>query len=139
MFNITTRQRIEEKLMMTKICSGRSLALVLTLTFFAGASQVLLPGARAEEAVGQLTVVGMVKVNGKPAATGDIVSSGSTVETAARSSAVVSLGKLGRVEALPETRMKLRYDDTSISILLDAGSVRVMTGPGVFATILTKE
>jgi hypothetical protein len=65
-------------------------------------------------------------------------SSGSTVETAKRSSAVVSLGKLGRVEALPETRMKLRYDDLSISILIEAGSVRVSTGPGVAATITTR-
>ena len=125
--------------MITKICSGRSLALVLTLAFLAGSSQVLLPTARAQEQIGQLTVVGMVKVNGQPAATGDIVASGSTVETAKGSSAVVSLGKLGRVEALPETRMKLRYDDTSISILLDTGSVRVATGPGVSATVTTKE
>jgi hypothetical protein len=86
-----------------------------------------------------LTVTGMVKVNGQPAATGDIVASGSTVETAKGSSAVVSLGKLGRVEALPETRMKLRYDARSISILIDAGSVRVSTGEGVTANIKIKE
>lgn len=89
--------------------------------------------------MGALTVTGKVRVNGQPAATGDIVSSGSPVETAKGSSAVVSLGKLGRVEALPETRMKLRYDDESISILIDAGRVRVQTGPGVAATITTKD
>ena len=93
----------------------------------------------AQDPVGQLTVTGMVTVNGRPAATGDIVSSGSAVRTAAHSSAVVSLGKLGRVEVLQETRMKLRYDDSSISILIDAGSVRVQTGPGVAATITTKD
>ena len=124
---------------MTKISSGRSLALVLILAFLAGSSQVLFPAARAQDQVGQLTVTGMVKVNGRPAATGDIVSSGSTVETAKGSSAVVSLGKLGRVEALPETHMKLRYDDTSISILVAAGSVRVSTGPGVAATVTTRK
>jgi len=89
--------------------------------------------------MGELTVTGKVRVNGQPAATGDIVSSGSTVETAKGSSAVVSLGKLGRVEALPETRMKLRFDDARISILLDTGSVRVSTGPGVSATITTRD
>jgi hypothetical protein len=130
---------MEEKLMITRICNRRSLALCLTLAFVAGAAQVVLPSARAQEPVGQLTVVGKVRVNGQPAATGDIVSSGSTVETAKGSSAVVSLGKLGRVEALPETRMKLRYDDSSISILIDTGSVRVSTGPGVAATITNKE
>ena len=125
--------------MITKTRSCRSLALCLTLAFLAGAVQFALPSARAQDPVGQLTVTGMLKVNGKPAATGDIVASGSAVETAAHSSAVVSLGKLGRVEALPETRMKLRYDDSSISILLDTGSVRVQTGPGVTATITTKD
>jgi hypothetical protein len=34
--------------------------------------------------------------------------------------------------------MKLRYDDASISILIDTGSVRVSTGPGVAATITRK-
>ena len=125
--------------MNTKICSGRSLAFALTLVFLTALALVALPSARAQEQIGLLTVTGMVKVNGQPAATGDIVASGSTVETAKGSSAVVSLGKLGRVEALPETRMKLRYDDTSISILLAAGSVRVSTGPGVAATVNTKE
>jgi hypothetical protein len=125
--------------MITRICSVRSLAFCLTLAFLVTSAQLVLPVARAQEPMGQLTVTGKVRVNGQPAATGDIVSSGSTVETAKGSSAVVSLGKLGRVEALPETRMKLRYDDSSISILLDTGSVRVATGPGVAATVTTTE
>ena len=85
-----------------------------------------------------MTVTGMVKVNGKPAATGDIVASGSSVETAKGSSAVVSLGKLGRVEATAETKMILRYGDTSIGVLLEAGTVRVSTGEGVTADIKRK-
>ena len=121
--------------MISKILSGRSLTLCLTLAFLAGAVQIVLPSARVEEQMGQLTVVGMVKVNGKPAATGDIVASGSVVETAAKSSAVVSLGKLGRVEATAETKMTLRYGDANIGILLDMGIVKVSTGEGVTATI----
>jgi hypothetical protein len=128
----------ENEPMITKILTSRSLAMCLTLVLLAVAAQLVLPTARAQEPVGQLTVTGKVRVNGQPAATGDIVSSGSTVETAKGSSAVVSLGKLGRVEVLPETRMKLRYDDASISILIDTGSVRVQTGPGVAATITNK-
>jgi hypothetical protein len=131
----TTTFREEEKLMITKILSGRTLALCLMLAFLAGAMHVALPTARAEDPMGMLTVTGMVKVNGKPAATGDIVASGSTVETAAKSSAVVSLGKLGRVEATAETKMVLRYGDNNIGVLLDAGIVKVNTGEGVTATI----
>jgi len=122
-----------------KLWNTRSLALCLALVLLSAAAQLGSPTARGQEPVGQLTVNGKVRVNGQPAATGDIVASGSTVETAKGSSAVVSLGKLGRVEALPETQMKLRYDDSSISILLDTGSVRVATGPGVAATIVAKD
>jgi hypothetical protein len=122
--------------MMNKIRRDQPFAFCLVMAFLFASAQVALPGSRLQEETGHLTVVGKVRVNGQPAATGDIVS-GSTVETAKGSSAVVSLGKLGRVETLPETRMKLRYDDSSISILLDTGSVRVSTGPGVAATITT--
>lgn len=121
--------------MITKISTGRTLAFCLTLAFLAGSAQVVLPAVQAEDPMGMLTVTGMVKVNGKPAATGDIVASGSVVETAAKSSAVVSLGKLGRVEATAETKMTLRYGDNNIGVLLDAGVVRVNTGEGVTATI----
>jgi hypothetical protein len=125
--------------MTSKIRNLRCLALGLTLAFLAGTVPCVLAITQPQDTVGLLTVTGMVKVNGQPAATGDIVASGSGVETAKGSSAVVSLGKLGRVEALPETRMKLRYDDSSISILIETGSVRVSTGPGVAATVKAKE
>lgn len=122
--------------MISKISIGRFVALCLTLAFLGGSAQLITPRTQAQEVpVGHLTVTGQVRVNGQPAATGDIVSSGSTVETAKGSSAVVSLGKLGRVEALPETRMILRYDDSKIAIKLEMGSVRVSTGPGVAATV----
>lgn len=121
--------------MIKNIWKRRFLVLTLILAFMAGVTQLALPTTRAEDAMGQLTVTGMVKVNEKPAATGDIVASGSGVETAKGSSAVVSLGKLGRVEALPETKIHLRWNDTTISVVVDAGGVKVDTGEGVTATI----
>jgi hypothetical protein len=124
--------------MINRILSHRFRALSLTLAFLFGVTQIVLPAAHGQDAMGQLTVTGRVQIDGKPAATGDIVASGSTIETAKGSSAVVSLGKLGRVEALAATRMKLRFDDSSISILIETGSVQVQTGPGVAATITTK-
>jgi ferric-dicitrate binding protein FerR (iron transport regulator) len=119
----------------------KALAFSLALVFLnAGATFVLAGGAvREQDAIGQLTITGRVTVNGLPAATGDIVASGSTVQTAKGSSAVVSLGKLGRVELLPDSKMKLRFDDSSISISLGSGRVRVSTGPGVAATITRDE
>ena len=127
--------------MTSRTWTRKALAFSLAFVFLNAAAVVLWASGAVwelQEPVRQITITGRVRVNGQPAATGDVVSSGSTVETAKGSSAVVSLGKLGRVEALPETRMKLRFDDSSISILIDTGSVRVQTGPGVAATIITR-
>lgn len=133
--------------MTSRTWTRKALAFSLTLVFMnAGAAVVWAGGALPElqepgqvPVTGQIAITGRVTVNGQLAATGDTISSGSTVETAKGSSAVVSLGKLGRVEALPETKMKLRFDDSSISIALDSGRVRVQTGPGVAATITRNE
>jgi len=116
----------------------RILLICPTLVFLVGMYHLGLPPAGAREQVGLLTVIGMVKVNGKPAAAGDIVASGSAVQTAKGSSADVSLGELGRVEVLPSTTMKLRYDETntthtlaSVAILLGEGSVRASSAEGI--------
>ena len=124
--------------MNTNIRSLKALLLCLVAAIFIVPATMAYTYPEPQAAAGpsgKLRVVGQVTVNGTSAISGATVFSDSTVTTAQNSSAVVSLGKLGRVEALPETRMKLRYDDSSISILIDAGSVRVQTGPGVAATI----
>lgn len=89
---------------------------------------------------GTLTVVGEVTVNGASAISGATVFSDSTVTTAKGSSAVVSLGKLGRVEVMPESKMKLGFDNSSITVaMLDAGRVRVSSSSGISATVETKD
>jgi hypothetical protein len=124
--------------MVTGSLNRRLFSFCAGLVILAAIVLIGLPVAHADDPVGMLTVVGMVKVNGKPAATGDIVTSGSPVETAARSSAVVSLGKLGRVEVMPDSKIDLRYD-SNITIVVAKGSVRVATGPGVSATVVRAE
>jgi len=125
-------------MMRTNTGKMRILTFCLTLAFLAGMSHLALPAAGAQDQFGLLTVTGMVKVNGKPAATGDIVASGSEIQTGKGSSADVNLAELGRVEALSSTTMKLRYDGTStthtqasVAILLADGSVRVSPGEGI--------
>src|SRR6185295_3392605 len=89
---------------------------------------------------GDLSVVGEVSVNGTSAISGATVFSDSTITTAARSSAVVSLGKLGRVEVLPESTMKLSFTDSSIAVsMLEAGRVRVSSSVGIGATATTND
>ena len=94
------------------------------------------PLAAAQSDGGVVTqVTGSVLLNGRPASLGDAVLSGSTIVTGQNSSAVVSLGKLGRVEATAETSMMLRFDSSSIFILLSSGSVTVDAEEGVEVTI----
>jgi ferric-dicitrate binding protein FerR (iron transport regulator) len=52
----------------------------------------------------------------------------------------VSLGKLGRVEVLPQTTMKLSFTDDSVSVsMLDAGRVRVSSSSNVNASTTTND
>ncbi|HSS19003.1 MAG TPA: hypothetical protein VLL54_02915 [Pyrinomonadaceae bacterium] len=85
-------------------------------------------------------VVGTVQVNGTSAISGATVFSDSTVTTAAKSSAVVSLGKLGRVEVHENTTMKLSFTDSGISVsMLSAGRVRVSSSPHATAQATTND
>jgi hypothetical protein len=88
---------------------------------------------------GDLSVVGEVSVNGTSAISGATVFSDSTITTGQNSSAVVSLGKLGRVELLPNSSLKLSFNDTGVSGMLQSGRVRVSSSSGVAATITTKD
>ena len=132
--------------MTTSIRKIQILMFCLTLVFVGGMSRPTQASDNPEEQVGLLTVNGTVSVNGKPAATGDIVAAGSEVQTATGSSAVVSLGKLGRIEALPSTTMKLRYDihttshaSASIAILLGDGSIKVSAAKDGMVNVETRD
>ena len=88
---------------------------------------------------GDLSVVGEVSVNGTSAISGATVFSDSTITTAQNSSAVVSLGKLGRVELLPNSSLKLTFTDNAMTAMLDSGRVRVSSSSGVNASVSTKD
>jgi hypothetical protein len=87
---------------------------------------------------GEITVTGQVTVNGAAAVSGATVFSDSTITTAQGSSAVVSLGKLGRVEVQEGTSLNLKFSDTGIIAMLDSGRVRLSTPAGVASTVTTK-
>ena len=93
------------------------------------------PGARS----GELSVSGDVTVNGQKVITGGTIFSDSVVLTAKDSSAVVSLGKLGRIELLANTSVRLSFADNSIMGLVDSGRARVSTPAGVSVNLTTKD
>jgi ferric-dicitrate binding protein FerR (iron transport regulator) len=88
---------------------------------------------------GTLAVTGKVTVNGHPAASGVAFTSGSSANTAKGSSAVVSLGKLGRVEVLPRSTMKVGFSSTTISGWLYSGRASITKAKGVWANVSTRD
>jgi hypothetical protein len=65
--------------------------------------------------------------------------SGSTIVTGADSSAIVSLGKTGRIEISANSNLVLNFSDNSIVGILSSGKTRVSNSAGVAATITTKD
>jgi hypothetical protein len=87
----------------------------------------------------EITISGQVTVNGQPAISNTTIMSGSTIVTGANSSAIVSLGKSGRVEVLEDSNIVLNFSANSIVGVLSSGKTRVSNAPGVAATITTKD
>jgi len=93
------------------------------------------PGARS----GELSVSGDVTVNGQKGITGGTIFSDSVVVTSKGSAATVSLGKLGRIELLANTSVRLSFADNSIVGLVDSGRANVSTPAGVMVNLTTKD
>ena len=125
--------------MISRNLSRKSIAFGLAVAVLSVYSMVVLAAPGQKGPSGELSVSGQVTVNGQTAISGATVFSDSTITTAANSSAVVSLGKLGRVELLPSSSVKLSFSDSGIAALLDAGRVRLSTPAGVAATVTTKD
>jgi hypothetical protein len=113
--------------------------------FLLTASAVVVVGSKSFQASQKnqgklLQIEGQISVNGTNAISGATVFSDSTVTTAVRSSAVVSLGKLGRVEVLPSSTMKLILGDATVSVgMLEQGRVRLSSSSNVTAKATTRD
>jgi hypothetical protein len=125
--------------MTSRTWSRTPITLALALAILCTYSMVGLAQTGQTGPTGDLSVVGEVSVNGTSAISGATVFSDSTVTTAQNSSAVVSLGKLGRVEVLPNSSLKLSFNDTGVTGMLSQGRVRLSTSSGVNATVTTKD
>lgn len=123
--------------MITKTFIHKTLAACLALAVWSVTSMVAL--AATPQSSGEITVTGTVTVDGRNAISGSTVASGSTINTAENSSAVVSLGKIGRVEIGPNTTFSLKFDNSGTYGTLNSGKVRVMSMSGFNANITTLE
>ena len=126
--------------MISRLWGRKPITLALAMAVLCVQSMVALAAQQGQAGpTGDLSVVGEVTVNGTSAISGATVFSDSTVTTGQNSSAVVSLGKLGRVELLPNSSMKLSFNDTGVTGMLSQGRVRLSTSSGVNASVTTKD
>src|SRR6266850_8160268 len=88
---------------------------------------------------GSLSVVGEVTVDGQKVTSGGTFFSDSILVTAAGSSAVLNLGKLGRIELLPNSSLQLNLADNGIPGTMYSGRGRVSTPAGVAVKIATND
>ncbi len=87
---------------------------------------------------GELTVSGQVTVNGQSAVSNSTILSGAVITTADNSTAMISLGKAGRLEILANSNVTLRFSENSITAILTDGKARVSNSAGVATTVTTK-
>jgi hypothetical protein len=124
--------------MTSKSWSRKSIAAFVAVAVLSVYSMVVLaaPGAKAS---GELSVTGQVTVNGQKVISGGTLFTDSTIATADQSSAVVSLGKLGRVEIAPNSSIRLSFGATNISAMLETGSAHLSTLAGTTVNLTTKD
>lgn len=126
--------------MISRLWGRKPITLALALAVLCVQSMVALAAQQGQAGpTGDLSVVGEVTVNGTSAISGATVFSDSTLTTGENSSAVVSLGKLGRVELLPNSSLKLSFNETGVNGMLNQGRVRLSTSSGVNASVATKD
>jgi hypothetical protein len=113
------------------VCSLTAIAVLCVYSTWV----LALPGVLT----GEITVVGQVTVNGQPAVSNSTIVSGSTIVTGSNSSAIISLGKTGRIEVLADSNFVLNFSESNIVGILSSGKARVANAAGVATTVTTKD
>ena len=105
--------------MIKKTWSRKFIAVLVTAAILSVYSMLTLAttGARS----GELSVIGDVSVNGQKVTSGGTIFSGSAIVTAKDSSAIVSLGKLGRIELIEFTRVFEQRRVAALSNIFEDG------------------
>jgi len=85
---------------------------------------------------GDLTVTGQVTINGVATRVNTTLVSGSMV-TVDQGSAVLSLGRSGKVELTSGTSARLTFTGSDVVAVLSSGKMRVLTTSGVASTVTT--
>jgi ferric-dicitrate binding protein FerR (iron transport regulator) len=125
--------------MISKTWSRKPIAACVAVAILSVYSMVVLASPAAKAPSGELSVSGVVTVNGENALAGGTVFSDSLITTAEKSSATVNLSKLGRVEMSAKSGLRLSFTENNITGLLENGSASLSTLAGVSVSITTKD
>jgi len=114
----------------------KSITLLTAIAVWSAFSMAVI--AAPSDVMGEITVTGQVTVNGQSVVSNATLTSGSVVTTGAAASAVINLGKNGRVEVLSDSSLTLNFADNSIVGMLASGKIRVSNAAGIATTITTR-
>lgn len=123
--------------MNSKVWFRKALSLCLVVAIYATYSMVGL--ASPDKMVGELTVAGkavngeipVVTVNGEAAQSGRAIFSSSTISTSESSSAIINLGKVGRIELAPNTTISVSFSEKGLNGDLLAGKVTALSADNI--------
>ena len=113
--------------MNSKTLIRKAISLCLMVAIYASYSMVTL--ASTEKIAGELLISGKnssVKVNGETAQSGRSIFSASTISTPENTSAIINLGKLGKLELAPNTTANISFTDKGINGDLLSGKITVL-------------
>ena len=118
--------------MNSKIWISKALSMCVAVAILVTYSMVALAGT--DKIAGELLVTGktvngeipVVQVNGETAQSGRSVFSSNTITTPANASAIINIGKIGKVELAPNTTVTLSFNEKGISGNLAAGRLTVL-------------
>jgi hypothetical protein len=125
--------------MNSKTLIRKALSLCLMVAIYATYSMVTL--ASTERIAGELLISGKnssVKVNGETAQNGRSIFSASTITTPENASAIINLGKIGKIELAPNTTLNISFTEKGINGDLLNGKVTVL-GANEFVNIKTTD
>jgi len=125
--------------MISKTWSRKPVAALVAIAILSVYSMVVLASPAAKAPSGELSIAGQVTVNGETAISGGTLFSDSIINTADKSVATVSLSKLGRLQLMSSSNLKLSFTEKSISGLLDNGTAHVSTLAGTAVNFTTKD
>jgi hypothetical protein len=113
--------------MNSKTLIQKALSLCLMVAIYASYSMVTF--ASTERIAGELLISGKnssVKVNGETAQSGRSVFTASTISTPENTSAIINLGKLGKLELAPNTTVNVSFTEKGINGDLLSGKITVL-------------